>query len=152
MSEEVKFLEVKTLADLAGVLNIKIGTLTYYLNKGIDLKSYKSFPINKKDGGVRLIEAPVIQLRYIQKTLKKHLEKCYSPKISTHGYVCKRSVCTNANPHTNKKVVLNVDIKDFFPSIHFGRVLGMFQKEPFNFSKTIAIALTKLVCYNGKLP
>lgn len=70
MSEEVKFLEVKTLADLAGVLNIKIGTLNYYLNKGIDLKCYKSFVINKKDGGVRLIESPVIQLRYIQKMLK----------------------------------------------------------------------------------
>ena len=73
MSKEVEFLEIKTLADLAGVLNIKIGTLNYYLNKGIDLKCYKSFAINKKDGGLRLIEFPVTQLCYIQKSLKKHL-------------------------------------------------------------------------------
>lgn len=152
MSKEVEFLEIKTLADLAGVLNIKIGTLNYYLNKGIDLKCYKSFAINKKDGGLRLIESPVTQLCYIQKTLKKQLDRLYLPKISTHGYVPKRSVYTNANPHANKNVVLNIDIKDFFPSIHFGRVMGMFQKEPFNFNKTIAVALTKLVCYNGKLP
>lgn len=152
MEKSIEFLEIKTLAELASVLNIKQGTLNYYLKSGVDLISYKSFEIIKKDGGTRTIEAPFIQLKYIQKKIKQYLEKLYVPKKVTHGYVFGKSICTNAVPHVHKNVVLNVDIKDFFPSIHFGRVLGMFQKEPFNFNKIIAVALTKLVCYNGRLP
>ena len=48
--------------------------------------------------------------------------------------------------------MLNIDIKDFFGSIHIGRVIGLFKSMPFLFNKTIATSLAQLVCYKNHLP
>ncbi len=34
---------------------------------------------------------------------------------------------SNAQPHVGKDVIINFDLKDFFPSISYRRVKGMFQ-------------------------
>ena len=147
-----RFFEMKTLADLASVLGIKESVVTYFLKEGVVSRHYTCFAIPKKNGGLRIIEAPNKQLKYIQKKLNAILEYIYQPKISTHGYVKTKSVVTNAYPHIGKAIVVNLDIEDFFSSIHFGRILGLFQKQPFNFNKTIAKSLATFVCYNRRLP
>ena len=45
-------------------------------------------------------------------------------KRCVHGFVPKRGIITNAGVHTGKRFVINLDLKDFFPSIHIGRVIG----------------------------
>jgi retron-type reverse transcriptase len=42
-----------------------------------------------------------------------------------HGFVRGRSIASNAAAHVGKAVVLRFDIKDCFPTIHFGRVRGL---------------------------
>src|SRR4029453_19212678 len=42
-----------------------------------------------------------------------------------HGFVKGRSIATNAAPHVGKAGVLHFDIKDCFPTIHYGRVRGL---------------------------
>ena len=42
-----------------------------------------------------------------------------------HGFRAQHSVRSNAQPHVGKGVVLRLDIQDFFPSLHFGRVRGL---------------------------
>ena len=44
-----------------------------------------------------------------------------------HGFTKGRSIVTNATPHVGARVVLRVDLADFFPSIHFRRVEGLFR-------------------------
>lgn len=148
----INFLSIKTCEDLNAVLKLKGKQLNYFISDGVCDKNYKSFSIKKKNGGERVIEAPCKQLKYIQKTLSEILQDIYTPKKSVHGYVKKRSIITNSDVHVNKKIIINIDIKDFFCAIHFGRVMGMFQKEPFNFSREIAKILARLVCYSGRLP
>ena len=146
------FLSIKTYEDLIKIFKLNGKTLNYYISEGVCNKSYTSFTIKKKNGGERIIEAPCKQLKYIQKTLAAILQDIYIRKKSVHGYVKKHSIITNSEIHVNKRIVINIDIKDFFYSIHFGRVMGLFQKEPFNFSKEIAKILARLVCYRGRLP
>ncbi|MEO1927371.1 MAG: reverse transcriptase family protein [Nautiliaceae bacterium] len=49
-------------------------------------------------------------------------EKVKLPRY-VHGYVKKKNVVTNAKVHVGKKYVFKVDIKDFFPSIHKGKII-----------------------------
>ena len=140
------FLNIKTVEDLNKILNLKGKTLNYFISEGVCDKSYTPFTIKKKNGGERPIEAPCKQLKYIQKSLASILQEIYIPKKSVHGYIKKRSIISNSGVHVNKRIVINIDIKDFFSSIHFGRVMGLFQKEPFNFSKEIAKILARLLC------
>jgi RNA-directed DNA polymerase len=51
----------------------------------------------------------------------------FEPKSAAHGFLEDRSIVTNAKIHVGKKYVLNVDLKDFFPSIHFGRIKAVLQ-------------------------
>lgn len=113
---------------------------------------YRGFHIPKKNGEVRLIEAPKKRLKNIQAFLNKELAALYSPRNSTHGFVSKRSIVTNASCHADKRYVLNLDLSDFFGSIHFGRVRKLFQSYPINLSIPVATVLAHICCHKGKLP
>ena len=69
-----------------------------------------------------------------------------------HGFVRGRSIVTNASRHLHREIILNFDLEDFFPSIHFGRVKGLFEGKPYLLSPTVALALARICCYQGVLP
>jgi hypothetical protein len=48
--------------------------------------------------------------------------------------------------------VLNFDLENFFPSINFGRVLGLFESKPYFVPHSAAVALAKICCHDGALP
>lgn len=146
------FLQVKSIDELAQFLLEAKGILSYYLY--INSDCYTEFNIPKKTGGVRTISAPERGLKRILKKLNYVLNHVYDtrPKKSAHGFVHQKSIITNAKKHTNKKFVLNIDLKDFFPSIHFGRVKGLFKSAPFNFNEEISHILANFVTYEGVLP
>lgn len=127
-------------------------TLFFYCQYSTPSNAYITFNISKKNGCLRLISAPNKQLKYIQTVLSKVLNEFYVPKKTAHGFIKQRSIITNAEIHTNKKCMLNIDIKDFFGSIHIGRVIGLFRSIPFLFNNTIATSLAQLVCYKNHLP
>ena len=60
------------------------------------------------------------------------------------------SIFLNAFPHTNKDFVYCTDIKDFFPSIHIKRVVGLFKE--MGYSSTVAYYLAKCTTYKESLP
>jgi RNA-directed DNA polymerase len=122
---------------------------------------YTDYKIKKKKGGDRQIFAPDKQLKAIQKRLNYFLQAyylCVKPK-EVHGFVVHPhylgtycNIVENAKVHTQKKFVLNIDLKDFFPSITARQVKQVFTSPYFNFSEQLATALTLLVTYQGKLP
>ncbi|MFM7372884.1 MAG: reverse transcriptase domain-containing protein, partial [Sphaerospermopsis kisseleviana] len=59
---------------------------------------------------------------------------------------------TNAKNHCNKKFVLNLDIKDFFPTITQQRIRGVMMSPPYNLPSQIATTISHICCYEGKLP
>ncbi len=88
----------------------------------------------------------------MQKELEKHLEEIYKPKVCAYGFIKNRNIVDNAKKHTRKKIVLNIDLKNFFTQIHYGRVRGALLSKPYNISEEAATAISQLVCYNGFLP
>lgn len=119
-----------------------------YKRKG---SHYLSFSILKKNKTHRSIKAPKRVMKKIQHALLPHLEKYYSPKPSSHGFVKGRNVKTNAQIHSRKRYVFNIDLKDFFESIHFGRVRNLFMAHPFSAPHNVATVMAQICCSDGKL-
>jgi RNA-directed DNA polymerase len=101
---------------------------------------------------VRTIKSPNHKLKHLQRQLKEVLYEIYTPRSSTHGFLPERSIVTNAREHLGKKFVFNIDLKDFFDTIHFGRVKHLFTSKPFHFTDNVATILAHLYCTDNKLP
>ncbi|MBD2016675.1 RNA-directed DNA polymerase [Microcoleus sp. FACHB-53] len=143
---------MKTPRDVAQLLEIPYQRLVYHLYQVPLEERYLTFELKKKSGGVRIVSAPASALKLIQKKLNQVLQCAYQPKPSVHGFTFSKNITTNAKAHTGKRYVLNIDLKDFFPSINFGRVRGMFIAMPYSFSPDIATILAQICCYNNQLP
>ena len=113
---------------------------------------YIEFTIPKKSGDERKICAPTKQLKFVQKKIAQILELYYEPNAFCHGFVQGRSIVSNAEIHTNKNYVLNIDLEDFFPSIKLNRIIEAIEKKPFNFSPEMAKIIAKIACKDGGLP
>ena len=149
---EENFYNLSSREAIADLLEISDKDLIYYLYRLPDIKKYYSFEIQKKNGKPRIISAPTTSLKILQHKLNCILSIIFPPKLSSHGFVKGRSIKTNAITHVKSKYVLNIDLKDFFPSINFGRVRGMFMAYPYYLSPSVATVLSQICCHNGKLP
>ncbi|MCH5050924.1 TIR domain-containing protein [Pectobacterium aquaticum] len=141
---------ITSVSDIANLLEIPAGQLLYILYHKKD--NYRTFEIKKKSGKNRIINAPIGGLSIIQERLKPIIEYFYRPKKSAHGFIKGKSIITNASMHTKKKFVVNIDLENYFESITFARVYGIFKSKPFNFSHPAATVLAQLCTHNGKLP
>lgn len=153
--------EIKTRNDLADFLNIDRKTITNVLYNNHVEKYYDSFEIPKKSGGFRKIHASKGVLKIIQKRLSNCLynyrdQICKNNKINlniSHAFERNKGIISNAVIHKNKRYIINIDLKDFFDSFHFGRVRGYFGKNKyFELPIEVSTIIAQLVCYNGKLP
>lgn len=151
----------KAREEVAKLLGIELKELTYLLYKEKVENLYNTFEIPKKNGEFRVIHAPKDDLKWIQRKLSDKLSEVHSDyllnnnikSVISHGFQEGKSIITNASLHRHKKYLLNIDIADFFPSFHFGRVQGYFHKsKEFNFSKEVSTIVAQLACYKGKLP
>lgn len=113
---------------------------------------YRTFRLPKKTGGYRIIYSPNNSLGIIQRKLSQVLYAVYKPKPSVHGFATSRSIITNAKAHVAKQFVLNIDIKNFFDSINFGRVRGLFIGNPYQLDEKVATVLAQICCFDNKLP
>ncbi|QXE22675.1 reverse transcriptase (RNA-dependent DNA polymerase) [Richelia sinica FACHB-800] len=147
-----KFYALKNPMDIADLLGISYGRLVYHIYVIESENRYKIFDIPKKSGGIRQISTPITALKIIQQKLNQVLKTVYKPKASVHGFVSDKNIVTNAQAHTKKRYVLNIDLKDFFPSMNFGRVRGMFMATPYNLPPDVATVLAQICCHNNQLP
>lgn len=146
-------LDVKTVDQLASVLEVPIGQLNYIAYSKLHLY-YTAFNIPKKSGGYRTIHAPSSGLKIIQKKIKTLIEPHYRVKKPVFGFIPgnDKDIKANAKEHKKKKLLVSLDLKDFFGSIHFGRVAGIFMAPPFNMAPKVAHLLAQICCYQGHLP
>lgn len=163
----MNFNQINDRKDLAKFLGVKPSFLTYHIYHNPQIKlnqHYTEFEIPKRSGGIRVIAAPNKKLKIIQKKLAFQLNEhlislgFYRKNKSIHAFIKenksnKRGIISNSKIHRNKKYVFNIDLENFFESIHFGRVKGYFQNDDkFNLSKDIAIILAQICTYKGSLP
>ncbi len=106
--------ELDWLADLRGM---NCGALENY--------QYRAEP--KRSGGVRLVEAPKLRLKAAQQVILHQILDKIPPHPAAHGFVARRSIQSFASPHVGKKIVLKMDLQDFFPTISAARINALFR-------------------------
>ena len=118
------------ITDFAAAIGADLSALRYllYQRKVSRISHYHTFEIPKKSGGKRLISAPKTKLKALQSWMLENVLNRIQPHEQVHGFVTGRSIVSNAQPHLRKDIVINVDLKDFFPSISYQRVKGLFHK------------------------
>lgn len=117
----------RTEADVAEALGLSVGALRWLAtHRTADrVAHYVTFALPKRRGGFRLIMAPKRRLKRVQRTLLELLVSKLPVSDHAHGFRPGRSIRTNAEPHVGRAVVLTMDLRDFFPSVTYGRVRGL---------------------------
>jgi RNA-directed DNA polymerase len=105
-------------ADLKG-LNARTGKphLNHYFYRALA----------KPDGSLRLIEAPKRRLKSMQRQILSEILDRVPAHPAVHGFVRGRSIQSFVAPHTSKRVVLRMDLRDFFPSFRMARIQTIFR-------------------------
>ena len=115
-------------------------------NKG----NYSRFNIPKNNGKARAILAPKLQLKQVQRKINDLILQRVPLNNKAEGFRKKRSIITNASHHLGQNIVIKIDLCDFFPSIGFERVLGMFLS--LGYPRQVALLLSNLSTFNRVLP
>jgi hypothetical protein len=136
-------------ADVAKALNLSVARLRYFSihREKERVQHYVQFAIPKRSGGERLILAPKRELKALLRTLNAELATKLPVSEYAHGFRRGRSIATHAAPHVGKKVVVRLDLKDFFPSLHVGRVRGLLIALGYSYpvAATLATLMTEAV-------
>lgn len=114
---------------LAQAMGLSLGELRFlaYDRALATVSHYRRFTIPKKTGGLRLISAPMPRLKRAQYWVLDALLAHAPVHEAAHGFVPGRSIVTNARAHVGRDVVVNLDLKDFFPTLDYRRVKGKFR-------------------------
>lgn len=111
---------------------------------------YRKHEIPKKTGGKRTLHIPSRSLKKIQKViLYKILYKEQSHPCS-YAYRKGKSIVDNAKVHCDSKVIIKMDIRDFFPSVNADKVKLLFLK--FGWNEEVSNKLTELCTWENGLP
>jgi retron-type reverse transcriptase len=113
---------------------------------------YSSFEIPKASGKTRRIDAPERALRYFQRKLYETLVAKSPARPEAHGFVAGRSNRSNAASHVGAEVVVNMDLRDFFPTISAARVYGLLKTCKLTDDDVFLRFLTAVCVMNEALP
>jgi len=126
--EKNKLPHFGSVTELAEAMKVSLAQLRFLaFHRPVSKTShYHYYSVAKKSGGKRLISAPKPLLKKCQHWILESILYKITPSEHVHGFVPKKSIVTNAKPHLQKDIVINLDLKDFFPSVSYKRVKGLF--------------------------
>jgi len=126
---------LETAGELANWLEIGVGELEWFADlKGLGRKKgetrlrHYSYRVLRKDAArVRLIEAPKGRLKALQRPILSGILEMIPVHGAAHGFRKGHSIQTFCAPHVGQRVVLKMDLRDFFPEISGARIQGLFR-------------------------
>jgi hypothetical protein len=83
--------------------------------------------LTKSTGSIRLIETPKPRLKGLQRRILLAILDRIPSHPAVHGFVKGRSIKTFAAPHVGQRVVLRIDLENFFPAFSGARVQTFFR-------------------------
>jgi hypothetical protein len=98
-----------------------------YKRTGEQLRHYHYRILAKRFGSIRLIEAPKPRLKDLQRQILLWILNKVPPHAAVHGFVKGRSIRTFVAPHVGQRVVLRMDLQDFFPTFGGIRIQNLFR-------------------------
>lgn len=132
----------QTLADLARRIEISEDELDAALRTSRTPHAFRLLVMRKQSGGLRVIEQPQDALRVLQRRVLREVLATADLHPAAHGFVRGRSALTHAALHSGRRLVLRLDIADFFTSITAGRVHSAFLR--LGLPPRVATAVTAL--------
>lgn len=66
-------------------------------------------------------------LKDIQRQIPFHILNKIPPHPAAHGFLRRRSIRTFVAPHVGRRVVLRMDLQDFFPTFGAARIATFFR-------------------------
>ncbi|MEZ4360596.1 MAG: reverse transcriptase family protein [Kofleriaceae bacterium] len=142
--------KLTSVADVEAWLGVGPGGLRRLTRPGTGAGSaYVEFEVAKAKGGTRRLAAPRGPLRRAQRKILDELLAKVPQHDAAHGFVPGRSTVTNAAPHRAAALVIKTDLKDFFPTVHYRRVVGLFVA--LGYGVPVASALASLTTYRPML-
>lgn len=131
----------KSPLELAQAMEIDLAKLRFmaFSRKVSKYSHYVRFQLVKKSGGMRTISAPRKKLKDVQHWILNNILNKVETDQSVHGFKIARSIVTNAQNHLKADAVINLDLENFFPTINYKRVKGMFVN--LGYSESIATIL-----------
>ncbi len=142
-------LRIRTIKHLAYRLGYPPEYLEEIASRVPTLYIFWSEPKPSGDG-MRDYSTPVRELKLVQRRLNNLFKTITYPSTSHYG-LAHHSNITNAAVHYGQEIILNFDIKHFFPSIHPTRVYKALIQEQ-GCSGEVASLITRLVTVNYQLP
>jgi RNA-directed DNA polymerase len=142
-----------TVGDLADWLRLDPEELAWFADRkllcGISpspLHHYHYKAVTKRSGDIRVIEVPKQKLRQIQRQVLSEVLNPIPVHDAVHGFRKGRNIQSFATPHTDRQVLVRMDIHDFFPTISAARVGAFFRTA--GYPEPVANLLTGL-CTNA---
>lgn len=102
---------------------------------------YRRWYIPKRDGSLRLISAPKPMLKAAQRFIAREITEKLPVHGAAHGFLCGRSIASNAQAHAGAAIVVKFDIRDFYPTITSARVKGLLRKAGYGEQVATLIAM-----------
>lgn len=138
--------DINHFAALIGTTPSVISTMMATIEKNF----YTEKRIPKKSGGYRVLMVPAMRLKIIQRWILDNI--LYNIPVSDQamGFLINRSIVTNAYYHVRQDCVINMDLKDFFPSICQEQVFRIFYY--YGYTISVSYMLSRLCTVGGKLP
>jgi hypothetical protein len=143
--------QLATPAELAEALQISVGELRWLAFHGTESTHphYVTRRAPKRGGGERVLSIPRTRLRRVQHWIRESILDWIPVEGAAHGFVKERGVLTNARCHSGQRVVLQLDLENFFPSIGFGRVRAAFRD--MGYSNAAASVFSLLCCESPRV-
>lgn len=141
---------IVTTVELADWLQLTVGDLEWLANR----PNWHSTPgdgpqchyryrwIEKPSGGRRLLEIPKPRLKQIQRRILDEIVSRIPAHSAAHAYRTDRSILTYVSPHTSQSLILHIDLREFFPSVHSSRIHAIFRTA--GYPERVAALLTGL--------
>lgn len=125
---------IESIAALSNWLGLGIGDLQWFADlKGLlhrsgnrHLNHYNYQVLIKDSRSIRLIEAPKSRLKKVQQQILAGILDHVPSHSAAHGFVRGRSIRSCVERHVRKRVLLRMDLQDFFPSFSAKRIQTMF--------------------------
>ncbi len=115
------------LAEALGITVARLRGMCYHRDAATKLH-YRRFVIPKRGGGERPIWAPLPRLKAAQRWVLHNVVERLPVHGAAQGFLAGRSIATNAAIHADSKLVLKMDVKEFFPTVTWRRVKGVFRR------------------------
>ena len=128
------------LAEALGVTVPQLRGMAYHRDAATSLH-YSRFTIPKRDGTERPIWAPKKKLKAAQRWILHNVVERLPVHGAAQGFMVGRSTLTNAAVHANPKTLLKMDVTDFFPTVTWRRVKGVFRRAGYRDGASTLLAL-----------